>query len=134
MRKKSNLESRLESCKNQIPLCRSTSVYRKEESQRYNIVDLKELFKNDNPVYLEIGCGKGKFIIENAVKLPHRNANEAIALFNIICNHLCRGMIVFPLVVIAVLSHKFSCARVDIHDRAVFIHRCVSYVHCHFLP
>ena len=24
------------------------------------------LFKNDNPIYIEIGCGKGKFIINNA--------------------------------------------------------------------
>lgn len=87
MRKKSNLESRLESCKNQIPLCRSTSVYRKEESQRFNIVDLKELFKNDNPVYLEIGCGKGKFIIENAV----RNKNVNYLGVEVIANVLISG-------------------------------------------
>ena len=27
----------------------------------------RELFNNDNPIYIEIGMGKGKFIIENAV-------------------------------------------------------------------
>ena len=26
----------------------------------------KELFKNNNPIYIEIGMGKGKFIMENA--------------------------------------------------------------------
>ena len=30
----------------------------------------RELFNNDNPIYIEIGMGKGKFIIENAVSKP----------------------------------------------------------------
>lgn len=32
-----------------------------------------EVFKNDNPIYLEIGMGKGKFIIENAKRNPNIN-------------------------------------------------------------
>ena len=32
-----------------------------------------ELFGNDNPIYLEIGMGKGKFIIEHARKNPEIN-------------------------------------------------------------
>ncbi len=35
--------------------------------------DLKTVFKNDNPLYLEIGMGKGKFLLENALK--HSNIN-----------------------------------------------------------
>ena len=31
------------------------------------------LFKNNNPIYIEIGMGKGKFIIENAKKYPNIN-------------------------------------------------------------
>ena len=31
------------------------------------------IFKNDNPIYLEIGMGKGKFIIENAKRNPDIN-------------------------------------------------------------
>ena len=31
------------------------------------------LFNNNNPIYLEIGMGKGKFIIENALKNPDIN-------------------------------------------------------------
>lgn len=30
-------------------------------------------FKNDNPIYIEIGMGKGDFIIENAVRYPDIN-------------------------------------------------------------
>ena len=33
----------------------------------------KEIFANDNPVYLEIGCGKGKFITERAAAFPGMN-------------------------------------------------------------
>lgn len=32
-----------------------------------------ELFGNNNPIYIEIGMGKGKFIIENAIKYPNIN-------------------------------------------------------------
>lgn len=30
-------------------------------------------FNNDNPIYIEIGMGKGKFIIENAIRYPDIN-------------------------------------------------------------
>ena len=33
----------------------------------------KELFGNDNPIYIEIGMGKGKFILEHALSNPNIN-------------------------------------------------------------
>ena len=33
----------------------------------------KSYFKNDHPIYIEIGMGKGKFIIENAIQNPDIN-------------------------------------------------------------
>ena len=33
----------------------------------------KKLFNNNNPIYIEIGMGKGDFIIENALKFPDIN-------------------------------------------------------------
>ena len=33
----------------------------------------KELFGNNNPIYIEIGMGKGKFIIDNALHYPNIN-------------------------------------------------------------
>lgn len=32
-----------------------------------------EVFNNSNPIYIEIGMGKGKFILENALKYPDIN-------------------------------------------------------------
>lgn len=52
----------------------------KIENSKYVVLDYenykgkwKTLFDNDNPIYIEIGMGKGKFIIENAKKNPHIN-------------------------------------------------------------
>ena len=33
----------------------------------------KNLFNNDNPIYIEIGMGKGKFLLENALKYKNIN-------------------------------------------------------------
>lgn len=33
----------------------------------------REYFKNDNPIYIEIGSGKGKFIASNAINFPNIN-------------------------------------------------------------
>lgn len=33
----------------------------------------KEFFNNDNPIYVELGTGKGKFIVENAYRNPDIN-------------------------------------------------------------
>ena len=50
------------------------------ESSNYVVLDYKEyrgnynkLFKNNNPIYVEIGMGKGKFIIDNAMKYQNIN-------------------------------------------------------------
>ena len=38
-----------------------------------NIGNWHKVFKNDNPIYIEIGMGKGNFIIENAKRYPNIN-------------------------------------------------------------
>lgn len=50
------------------------------ESSRYVIKNIEEyrghfknLFQNDHPIYIEIGMGKGNFIIENAIRYPDIN-------------------------------------------------------------
>ncbi len=39
----------------------------------FNLVDLGKLFSNDNPVILEIGSGKGRFLLMSASEHPERN-------------------------------------------------------------
>lgn len=52
----------------------------KIEESRYIVLNPKEhkgkwqiLFQNQNPIHIEIGMGKGNFIIENARRYPHIN-------------------------------------------------------------
>lgn len=43
------------------------------EDATNHIGNWKEVFQNDNPIYIEIGMGKGDFIIENALRYPNIN-------------------------------------------------------------
>jgi tRNA (guanine-N7-)-methyltransferase len=43
------------------------------------------LFGNENPIHLEIGCGKGKFIVENALRHPNINFLAMEKFEKIIC-------------------------------------------------
>lgn len=62
---------------------RIRNVKNKEEilnNSEYIVKDYKEqigkwnnMFNNNNPIYIEIGMGKGKFIIENAKRYPNIN-------------------------------------------------------------
>ena len=72
MRKKKNLETRLEEVKEYIL---STDCEEKdfEKEVEKTLFDYEELFGNSNPVRLEIGCGKGNFICGMAEKYPDVN-------------------------------------------------------------
>ncbi len=72
MRKKKHLEDRLSNCNNVITLFSDdrnflTAVEKKE------YIDTEALFGNNNPVVLEIGCGKGGFACELAKREPDIN-------------------------------------------------------------
>lgn len=73
MRRKKNLEKRLDNCEynlinvGEIPKNAQLAV------QEKHYLDYQALFGNSNPVELEIGCGKGKFIIETAIENPDIN-------------------------------------------------------------
>ena len=86
MRRKKNIDSRINACDN-IVMKKSSDIYRKPESERYDVINLIELFKNDNPLEVEIGCGKGKFIIEKA----KRNKNVNYIGVEIINNVIISG-------------------------------------------
>ena len=43
------------------------------EDPSINKGNWNKVFNNDNPIYIEIGIGKGKFIVENAIKYPNIN-------------------------------------------------------------
>lgn len=61
MRHKKNLDTRLEAVSDYLITVRNESLNFNDVKQENHLIDTKKLFKNDNPVYLEIGCGKGQF-------------------------------------------------------------------------
>lgn len=72
MRKKKHLEERLEKCDNIIVLYSDDSNF-KTAIEKKEFIDTQALFGNDNPVVLEIGCGKGNFACELAKRNPDIN-------------------------------------------------------------
>ena len=71
MRKKKHLDERIKDCANVL-------VYRSDErdyssSEDALIIDTAEVFGNTNPVELEVGCGKGAFIVQLALRNPDTN-------------------------------------------------------------
>ena len=73
MRKKRNLESRIEACGavNLGWLQDYASEMRGENIPE--IITSEKVFGNANPIHLEIGCGKGQFAEEIAKRNPHIN-------------------------------------------------------------
>ena len=71
MRKKKHLDERIADCTNVL-------VYRSDERDYssdadLNIIDAAAVFGNSNPVELEVGCGKGSFIVQLAKQNPDVN-------------------------------------------------------------
>lgn len=62
---------RLRNVKNKEEILNSSNKLIKEPTKYKG--SWQKLFKNDNPIHIEIGMGKGDFIIENAIKHPNIN-------------------------------------------------------------
>lgn len=84
MRKKKNLEARL-------GLCQGNLIVIDREDRNFNsakmykdYIDFSEIFKNNNPIHLEIGCGKGQFACEIAKRNPNINYIAVEKVANVI--------------------------------------------------
>ena len=90
MRKKRNFEARMEACSDLL-LARGTNgiLNMKEAAENYRAcIDFQKAFGNDHPVILEIGCGKGGFVIELAAKEPNKNFLALEKMSNVILTPL----------------------------------------------
>ncbi len=75
MRRKRNFDGRMLACADLL-LARGANgiLNMKEAAENFRaLVDFRATFGNDNPVMLEIGCGKGGFVCELAKKNPNVN-------------------------------------------------------------
>lgn len=84
MRRKSRLDERITECGEHLLITEGCDFYKKPEQEKYDIIDLKKVFGNDNPVMLEIGCGKGGFAFKIAEKYPEINFIAVEKINNVI--------------------------------------------------
>ena len=84
IRRKKHLNERLDALKDYIiiPERDILDVNKAIEDKRY--YDYTKIFSNDNPIELEIGCGKGGFITEKAKNNPNINYFAVEMMENII--------------------------------------------------
>ena len=86
MRKKRNVEARMEACGDLLLAHGANGILNmKEAAENYrNLIDFSATFGNDNPVALEIGCGKGGFVIALAKETPNVNYLALEKMSNVI--------------------------------------------------
>ena len=72
MRRKKNLEKRLTECGNIFEIYTEDRNFNEAVKEK-EYFDFEKIFGNNNPVVLEIGCGKGQFACEWAKAHPDMN-------------------------------------------------------------
>ena len=73
MRRKKNLDERLAACKSVMLYMQCQNEHAGDPLSEEFFADSRKIFGNDNPLYLEIGCGKGGFAVEFARQNPDIN-------------------------------------------------------------
>lgn len=73
MRRKKNLDERLAACKPVMLYMQCQNEHAGDPLSDEFFVSSQRTFGNDNPLYLEIGCGKGGFAVEFARQNPDIN-------------------------------------------------------------
>lgn len=91
MHKKSRLEERIEACGDVVKVADLSDKNMKNAALTPEYVPFNEIFGNNNPIYLEIGCGKGKFVCEMAAKLPDINFVACEKISNVLIEALERA-------------------------------------------
>ena len=70
MHRKPHLDERLIACGKIVTIANLADKNMKRAAGTKEYLNFEEIFGNGNPVHLEIGCGKGKFVCETA-KMNH---------------------------------------------------------------
>lgn len=93
MRRKRNLESRMEACGGLLIARGRPCLNLKEAAENFRAtVDPEQVFGNRNPVELEVGCGNGGFLLEKARREPGVNFFAVEVCTNVILTAMERTM------------------------------------------
>ena len=86
MRKKRNFDARMSALQHLLLAQGANGILNmKEAAENYrNLIDYEKVFGNNNPVSLEIGCGKGGFVCQLANQNPSTNYLAVEMLSNVV--------------------------------------------------
>lgn len=84
MRRKKHLSQRLSACGDILILLEMGDLNATTVPDGSEFLDFRALFHNDNPVYLEIGCGRGQFACQSAINNPQINFIAVEKVSNVI--------------------------------------------------
>lgn len=84
MHRKDNLDARLAACADIMTAADLTEKNMKKAAELKDYINFAQVFKNDNPVHLEIGCGKGGFVTGMAKLHPNTNFIAVEKVSNVI--------------------------------------------------
>lgn len=84
MRRKKNLEARLQECESYLLDCDTADLNFENEERNKCLYSIEDVFGNENPLVLEIGCGKGAFACEYAKRNPDKNIIAVEKVGNVI--------------------------------------------------
>ncbi|MDE6585429.1 MAG: tRNA (guanosine(46)-N7)-methyltransferase TrmB [Clostridia bacterium] len=91
MHKKSRLEERIEACGNLVTVADLSDKNMKRAALTPEYLDINGIFGNDNPLHIEVGCGKGKFVCEMAKANPDINFVAVEKISNVLIEALERA-------------------------------------------
>jgi tRNA (guanine-N7-)-methyltransferase len=86
MRKKRNFDARMQACGDLLLAKGANGILNMKEAAEHfrALIDFSTAFGNDEPIELEIGCGKGGFICQLATKRPNVNYLALEKMSNVI--------------------------------------------------
>ena len=84
MHRKPHLDERLLACGRIVTIANLSDRNMKRAADTKEYLNFEQIFGNGNPVHLEIGCGKGKFVCETAKLNPDINYVACEKISNVI--------------------------------------------------
>lgn len=88
MHRKSRLDERIAACSDIVTVADLSDKNMQRAALTPQYIAFNEVFGNDNPVCLEIGCGKGKFVTEMAARFPAVNFVACEKISNVLIEAL----------------------------------------------
>ena len=86
------MDERLAACGKILTIADLADKNMKRAAAQRETLDFEQIFGNDNPVRLEIGCGKGKFVCELAARNPDVNFVAVEKISNVLIEAVERAL------------------------------------------